>query len=303
MAEHVILNNQTRVATKVLYAKYLEWVKEEGVEVPAKANKFGVAVARLFENPEVRQYDTPEAKKQYFYEGLHLITSDIRQDFCQRFSFPEHVTAETQSSVLKLHYATVVFLDHEMFEYTVAYNMTNVKYMITVRGVELDNEKMGLTSFADLDQVFVDGLNTIFAAMYFCQGLAIKIKPKYKKSKIPEQHILGFLGGSGQEEKCMKRWYSRNCKAVLNLTQELGNYTCSKCVHDLARYKVADGLKMEVTAPEDEITPAKGNSSNDHEKSDENSDDSDTSTDEETTKDNSDEVCTLFKSYWLSVTQ
>ena len=241
LVEHVVPNTTTRIATKGLYAKYTQWCRDEGVPLPAKNNKFGVAVARLFENPEVRQHDTAEAKKQYFYEALQYVSASIRQDYCQRFSFPEHVTAECVGPLLKMHFSTPVFFDHELLEFTVNFNMSNGNYKIVVRGISVDNDKMGLTCYGDLDQVYIDGLDWVFKSLYFCQGRTVNIKES-TKSKIPEKHVIGYLGADGQEERCINKWFSRNCLAVLSLTRELGNHTCSKCVHDLGRYLVdADG--------------------------------------------------------------
>ena len=281
-----------------MYNKYLEWAQTEGIEIPAKANKFGVAVARLFNNPDVRQHDTAIAKKQYFYEGLQVITAEIRQDFCQRFTLPQHVQAETEAGVLKMHYITPVFFDHELLEFSVAYNLNNGKYNVVVRGVQLNNEKIGLTSYADLDQVFVDGMDKVFSSMYFCRGLVMKVTEKGKKSKIPEQHIIGYLGGSGVEEKSIKRCFSRNCKVVLSITRELGNHTCGRCVHDLARFKEDDGLGSYANGAHADSTGSVGDTSREQQQTD-NSEKSDSSDEESNSQDEVGGLYLLKSCYFL----
>ena len=203
------------------------------MKTKAKTNKFGAAIHRLF-NSENKQHHV-QGKATYFYENIQYIDEIRRQDFCQRITFPDHATVKLEDELFIIYLPTMIFMDKDLIEYKIVYSLSTQKFNVYVReDIELDSAEYGLSEYADLDQVFVDGMDTFVRSLVLCKGKQVKID-EGRKTDVPMKHTLGVLGADGKEENRLDRWYSRNCKGVMPFLHEHNNRTCAKCNRDLNR--------------------------------------------------------------------
>ena len=212
---------------------YLDWCKKEDVKIVAKSNKFGAAIHRLFGSDNKQHHI--HGKATYFYENIQFIDEVKRQDFCQRINFPDHATLQFDNEMMIMFFPTTVFMDGEIIEYKVVYNLSNQTFNVYVRDdIELDRAAYGLSAFADCDQMFVDGMDTFIRSLVLCKGKNVKISAD-SASGVPVKHSLGYLGQDGKEVNTLDHWFSRNCSGVMLFLHEHENKTCSKCNRDLNR--------------------------------------------------------------------
>ena len=203
------------------------------MKIKAKTNKFGAAIHRLF-NSKNKQHHV-HGKATYFYENIQYIDEIRRQDFCQRITFPDHATVKLEDELFIIYLPTTIFMDKELIEYKIVYSLSTQKFNVYVRDdIELDNAEYGLSEFADLDQIFIDGMDTFVRSLVLCKGKQVEID-EGRKTDVPMKHTLGVLGADGKEENRLDRWYSRNCKGVMPFLHEHNNRTCAKCNRDLNR--------------------------------------------------------------------
>ena len=224
-------DNDHRVQSEYMYTKYKDYCTANQVTTMANTTKMGVAMHRLFD-VELKQHHVKKIPK-YFYENMTLVTDQERARAALRIHLPPGVSYFVDGNVNAVFIPTTIFINDDLLEFKCFVNMDTYKYWITVRGIELDTNFLGLSQTCKYDQLFVTGLYKICTNLNICKGKETsKIPEDYQGTKIQIVDI-GDLGHDEQVENARKTWYSRRCKGVLQITCQKTNFTCSSCIHDV----------------------------------------------------------------------
>ena len=223
---------EQRLSSEWMYERYLEYCKENEIEQPAASTKMGVVLVKLFGKNSLKQHHVGKLAK-YFYEGFSYLSDDDRKAQEPRVTLPPFVSFHAEHEIMAFYFPTRHIFDERLCEYHVFMSNTTGEYWVRFRHLDINTRRLGLTSFTDLDQVFVNGIIRILNSLVVCKGREVDMPPSKKDSTTIFPHTVGELGANNVFENMRSVWVSKNCRGVLPLTCEKNNTTCDKCVHDV----------------------------------------------------------------------
>ena len=227
------------------------------IQSPAVSTKIGVVIGKIFGKNALKQHKV-DGKATYFYHGFEFLPDDTREKLPPRVNLPSYVTMHAEHEMFVLYYPTTLFIDNIMCEFTVFLSTTTGQYWMHYRNTELKTRKLGLSSYTELDQVFIDGITRIINSFTLCRGREAEVPPSDKASKAIFPHVVHELGPNGNIYDRKNVWISKNCKGVMAFTAERKNSTCNKCVHDvndrirILKGKLSSSAEADDSGDEDE---------------------------------------------------
>ena len=215
-----------------LRQQYIRYCLQENIDLPAAKNKMGQAIAKIHNKPEIRQ-QTHGRITRYYYHNYEVLDDTMRQGSDTEIHLPNYFTLSVTQPYIVFNVPTGLLYDNNPVNFLVLIDVNTSKVRLSVRGIEIDVDKIGIAPFAKyIDQAFVDGLELIVRAWVLCSGKTARLAVNMS-SRIISRHAIGYIPGTGQALQTSIKWFSKNCKGVLPLTCELSNCTCRSCVHDV----------------------------------------------------------------------
>ena len=235
LGEHLLASVDANDCVKIsqFHELYLEWCRNNGVDVPVVKEILGKVIKKLFgtlkSKSMMKQGDTA-----YYYMNLVFVDDDFRENkLPARIKFPPHVSFEIEHDIALMYFPTTFVVNTTVEEYKVYMNLQTQQYHIVFRDQELNLPALGIGEYSTFDQMFVGSMTRICDALVICHGKAIDLPPGNKVSTNLVQMFIGTLGYDGKMHNVTTSYYSTHCLRVLPLNGELKNKTCAQCVHDI----------------------------------------------------------------------
>ena len=118
--ELVVVNTKSRIKSADLYKHYLDWCQDTNITCPAKSNKFGTAIKRLFDS-ELWQYYV-DGTPTYFYDQIQYVSPKRHEDFCKHVTILDHTTLVVENELIVVYFSTNIFVDHDILDYQLSYS-------------------------------------------------------------------------------------------------------------------------------------------------------------------------------------
>ena len=234
MGEHLVTSEREsdKVNVQWLHDMYIDYCVEQDIELPAFKENMGKVVHKLFGRQKVKA-EQGSKEKGYYYTNMLYVSDEYREtQIGSELALPGHFTFELNEEKVVFHIASPLIINDTCQRFEVQFNRDTSKITINFRDYMIKICPLGISQFADLDQIFINSISKICGGFVLCRGRHINIPPGRKPSSNLYQSVINEVHQKSFEDKKMV-WFSKNCVRVLPFTCELSNNTCHCCVHDI----------------------------------------------------------------------
>ena len=239
-------NDEDKVFTDDIYTKYTAYVQAKVNATPAgqqpislaAKTKIGVAIARIFGDRKIKSCKERSPSK-FRYSKLRFYRPHEDTVVQDELPIPEFMTCGADENLFLMHVPSAMCYNGERLDFTVAYELKDEAYTITLDDRELDLKRLGIAGKEPLNGRLTRGLGTLIASLRICEGTKIDFDecPGLNSSIIRIKYVSTYLEELTAVGMRRKRSFSKNCLGVLLVTAETKKEACQLCTKDLTQVK------------------------------------------------------------------
>ena len=233
LAEHIMVGTEDkdRIKISTLYSHYLAHCIANEIKKPTSKQIMGRIVHKLFGRQKAFLREVDSA---YYYENIVYIPDSLRDNpTMKKLKLPPFMSFEIEHELVSFYFPTTFVVNTSIQEFLIIHNGITKQFWMHFGGTKLDNKTLGLGSYSEMDQMFINSIATICKSFVICEGKAIDLPEGRSASRNLVQTFIGRLGPNNQTQNVISTYYSKNCFKILPLSCELNNRTCQQCIQDI----------------------------------------------------------------------
>ena len=209
-----------------LYQNYLQFCKENKIQIPASKSLLGKTFSRLFPightcRRKLKGHETKSYHK-LIYQGVFNRTPNYDLEY------PEYCSTHLSNKVFSLLVPFDATINRQVACMNFEVNRETGDLSITMNGIPINASSFGLSHKVIVDQIWLSGVMVICKSVRLCQGVDQKFNIK---SKVPVVQIWNSVSGSDKENR--SRTHSHHCQVVIPFNSPHKCVTCGSCKQDL----------------------------------------------------------------------